>query len=203
MLYSQGHICIFNFHTKNTFGMKLHEHPEFYNPNHKFHNEEWARIPDMDAEYYISSIGRVRSFTRRANGRILKLRVSRLGYSRYSLLRDGTSRHASGHRMVALAFIPNPEGKPCVNHINNDPLDNRAENLEWCTHKENMAHSARQGRRPDFRGIKNPSSKLSPEQVMEIRATYSRGLGQVLGDRYGVSKTLIQKIARRELWKNI
>lgn len=63
------------------------------------------------------------------------------GYRRVNLYKNGTMKHYYVHRLVAAAFIPNPECLPVVNHINADPSDNRAENLEWCTQVRNIEHS--------------------------------------------------------------
>ena len=78
-----------------------------------------------------------------ANGVPLKLYKERNGYMRVWIIQNGKRVKASVHRLVAKAFIPNPENKPCVNHIDGNKENNCASNLEWCTHSENEKHSYR------------------------------------------------------------
>jgi hypothetical protein len=90
--------------------------------------------------YYVSSCGRVMNRSRK----ILKpwKRGQRKGtYLCITLCDDGRHRRIDVHRLVALHFVENPEDKPEVNHMDMDPFNNRAENLEWCTRSENMRHS--------------------------------------------------------------
>lgn len=61
------------------------------------------------------------------------------------LYKDGTRKAKQIHRLVAETYINNPENKPCINHIDGNPLNNTIENLEWCTHKENMQHAQKLG----------------------------------------------------------
>lgn len=106
---------------------------------------KWRRIKGIDTDdYSVSDDGRVRS-GRRGYSRLLVLQQSRKGYLCVTLRVRGRSRRFFAHRLVAAAFIPNPERKPHVNHLNGVKYDNRAENLEWCTASENQRHAHRNG----------------------------------------------------------
>lgn len=70
---------------------------------------------------------------------------TRTGYELVHLRKNNKRKASTIHRLVALAFIPNPENKPCVNHINGIKIDNRIENLEWVTLSENMKHAVKNG----------------------------------------------------------
>lgn len=72
--------------------------------------------------------------------------VVKRGYQRVTLCVEGKTQRHSVHRMVAETFIPNPESKPHINHIDNNPSNNTVSNLEWCTHSENMLHCYKQDR---------------------------------------------------------
>ena len=78
-------------------------------------------------------------------GKVLRPKTTTRGYLRLTVSVDGRVGDQYVHRIVAETYIPNPEGKPQVNHINGDKRDNRVENLEWCTAKENTAHAIRTG----------------------------------------------------------
>ena len=104
--------------------------------------EEWKRITlkNMEYNYFVSNLGRVKN----AKGLILKPWKSGLRKGTYycvRLSRHGFLKKEYVHRLVALHFVPNPNGKPEVNHLNLDHFNNRADNLEWCTRSENMMHS--------------------------------------------------------------
>jgi hypothetical protein len=93
----------------------------------------------------VSSEGRVKAVD---DGREIKICDNGRGYKQVFLMRNGKRHVRLLHRLVAEAFIPNPEGKPEVNHIDLDKGNNRVENLEWCTRSENLNHARANGHAP-------------------------------------------------------
>ena len=96
--------------------------------------EQWKAIDGYDVDYWISSLGRVYSKKRKI---ILKQSPNTNGYSTVALNKDKKSKTCMVHRLVASAFIPNPDNLPVVDHCNRCKTDNRASNLRWTTQKEN------------------------------------------------------------------
>ena len=103
--------------------------------------EQW-KIIDEYPNYQVSDLGRVMN---KKTGRVLNLDRRKDGYLQVDLLKDGKKKLFLVHRLVATAFIENPYNKPCVNHIDGCKSNNYVENLEWCSHSENMKHSYRTG----------------------------------------------------------
>ena len=126
-------------------------------------NEIWRPIKDYERLYEVSNLGRVSSLDRETidtigrkhyiKGRILKQGKDNHGYLVVALTKNGKSKTVRVHRLVAEAFIPNPENKPCIDHINTIKDDNRIENLRWATPKENMNNELTKDK---FEGENNP-----------------------------------------------
>ncbi|MBL7664476.1 MAG: HNH endonuclease [Bacteriovoracaceae bacterium] len=99
------------------------------------------RSIDGFSSYIISSDGIIKNLQ---TGKQLAIAPDNAGYLRVYLIRDNGRRSGQLiHRLLALAFIPNPDNKPCVNHIDGNKSNNDLKNLEWCTHKENTHHVIR------------------------------------------------------------
>lgn len=129
--------------------------------------ETWKDIPGYENHYQVSDMGNVRSLNflgHKGVIHLLKQTKSYDGYLRVPLTLNGTKRTLSTHILVAKAFIPNPEKKPQVNHIDGNKENNCVHNLEWVTGKENIQHAIRNGLRkaelPYYRtGANHPCSK--------------------------------------------
>lgn len=102
-------------------------------------HETWKEIDWTDGKYSVSDLGRMRN---NETGDVLKPSIRKRGYLKINLTVNGVRYSKSLHRLIATAFIPNPENKPEVNHINGIHDDNRVCNLEWVTPEENARHSA-------------------------------------------------------------
>lgn len=98
--------------------------------------EIWKDIENFEGLYQISSKGRIRRITK-TRKKLLKLCINNGGYYIANLCKNNKRTLVKVHQLVAQAFIPNPENKPCIDHINTDRTDNRVANLRWVTHKEN------------------------------------------------------------------
>lgn len=102
------------------------------------------------------------------------------------------------HRLVAEKYIPNPENKPQVNHIDGNPKNNRVENLEWVTQEENMAHAVKTGLQPTCE--EHPMAKLNWEKVNYIRKHPEMSKSE-LAEMFNVSKATINDIRKNRTWK--
>lgn len=109
-------------------------------------SESWRPVRGYEGEYEVSDMGRVKSL-KGGSGRILKPGRS-AGYPFINLLLNGHQRSSKIHRLVAEAFIPNPESLDTVNHIDGDKANNHVDNLEWASYSDNNTHAL-------YAGLKN------------------------------------------------
>lgn len=109
--------------------------------------EEWKDIVGYEGIYQISNLGNVKGFkfTSGYKEHLLKPLFDKDGYCKVNLYKDRKLKRVSIHRLVASTFIPNPENKPQINHIDGNKQNNSADNLEWVTSKENIRHSIEKG----------------------------------------------------------
>lgn len=105
--------------------------------------EQWKVVPGTDGALEVSSEGRIKSNLR--DGRILKATSDQKGYLRLRVTINRQKHSYKVHRLVAQAFVDNPQGRPQVNHKDGNKQNNRAENLEWVTNKDNAHHAMRNG----------------------------------------------------------
>jgi len=162
--------------------------------------EHYKQIKDYE-NYSVSNYGRIRNDK---TGRILKPRKDLCGYLYVGLYKNGVRKMLKVHRLVANAFIPNPENKRTVNHIDGNKINNFVENLEWCTHKENTHHAMDTGLK-DSKGEKHGRVKLSEKEVLEIRRIFATGdySQTTLGEMFDVSQQHVSDIINRKLWQHI
>lgn len=160
--------------------------------------EQWKDIDDYE-DYQISSSGNVIS-TKRGNRRQLVPFLNTKGYLFVNLCKNGKKKNFFIHRLVARAFLPNPENKTDVNHLDGNPLNNHLENLEWATRKENMQHAYAIGLA--HQGSDRSDAKLNNSQVIFIRENlYSLSCDE-LAKKFNVSKSAIIKIQLGKTYKN-
>lgn len=168
----------------------------------------WARVPGFGDKYFISDSGvlvstasrsRVKSPKDLSNtNHTIRPAIKKDGYYGVRLKGRGNSKNVYIHRLVAIAFIPNPDHKQQVNHKNGDKLDNRVENLEWVTARENTIHAWEHGLHGHIcRGLR----RLSDDEVVEIRR--SQETQRELARRYGVCQSTISSIKNRKRYKEV
>lgn len=169
----------------------------------------WKDIPGFEGFYQASESGKIKSLTRNKCDTVGRNRIfpetilepiNRRGYSHVSLYTTKL-RIRRVNRLVALTFIPNPENKSQVNHINGVKSDDRVINLEWATDKENKAHAFATGLKRGRRGEESNFSKLKSEDVLIIRT--SNESAKSLSVKHNVSISLISQIKNNKIWQHI
>lgn len=155
----------------------------------------YRKIEGVDGEYFIQPNGNVWKQTR-SGKKIVKQTLSK-GYYRINVKVGETHTSKAVHRLVAQAYIPNPENKPCVNHKDGVKTNNAASNLEWCTHAENTRHALE--RRLIKKGCESPSSILTKEQVELIKQCLEKDMSiNLVAKSFAVSRSAIDDIKHKK-----
>lgn len=167
--------------------------------------ELWKPVRGFGGRYDVSNFGRLRKWT---NQRGRKIDVPKLlnpykkhkrntrakSYSRVTLQHEFGPKCILVHRLVAEAFLQNPDRKLEINHINGDTLDNGVWNLEWVTTKENRAH------RSKF--LSEKGKKLDPHKVKQIRQLIDSGEKQILiAKKFNISPSHVSHIKKADYWR--
>ncbi len=164
--------------------------------------EIWKNVVGFEEQYEVSNLGNLRSKERfvkhwrggerKYKSNVKNIRLNDKGYFRCNLKNEGKRYDFTIHKLVALAFIPNEENKPFINHKNGIKTDNRVENLEWCSASENVTHAVKN------RLIK---TKLTDEQAKEIfnsQLSYRK-----LAKLYNITSGIVWRIKNKKAYKHL
>lgn len=157
-------------------------------------------VLNFEGRYLVTDDGKVWSNLR---NKFLKPGLDKDGYEIVCLHKNGVAYWFRLHRLIAKTFIPNPDGKPEINHIDGNKRNNSIDNLEWVTSSENKYHAFKHNLKEKTVGEKHGMHVLSNKQVQMIRFIY--GLGGVsqstIGKIYGVRQEQICRIVNYKSWK--
>ena len=160
-------------------------------------------IPNTNGKYFVTSDGCIISRSRKNfTDYVLTQRLNSSGYLYVDVKIQGKRKKLLVHRAIALAFLDNPDNKPCVNHKDGNKLNNYVSNLEWCTYSENMKHAISTGLNdvPKLSGERHPMHKLTETKVHQIRDLYDRGIScQVIAKQFEITK---EQVANIDIGKN-
>ena len=158
-------------------------------------------INGNETKYEVSNIGEVWSNIRH---KIIKSSMNKDGYLNTTITTSERDHRVGIHRLVAIAFVPNPDNKPQVNHINGNKTLNWVGNLEWVTQQENIQHAIDTGLRDGFLGVNSPKNIYPEETIHKICKMLEDGLSQkVIADELNINKGVVNSIKRKKMWKHI
>lgn len=175
--------------------------------------EIWEKLKNYEDSHQVSNLGKVRTVERTVKGlnglrkyksKLLTIFIRKKdSYCRICLCKNGEERIEYLHRIVAETFIENPENKPQVNHKNGIKSDNRVENLEWCTPKENTHHGFLTGLTTRYGGENSTNWYIPKEIVKELYklAHYSGRTLSSISEEYGTPISTISDIKHKRIRK--
>lgn len=154
--------------------------------------------------YEVDEEGNVFSLNYRSKGKEQKMKPNKdsVGYFRVSFRKPKIFKTKRVHRLVAETFIPNPQHKKFVNHKNGNKLDNRVSNLEWCSRSENEKHAFKIGLKSHV-GEKHNKSKLTEDNVKDIRLLHKIIKRKNLSNMFNVSIHCIDNVIYRKSWRHV
>lgn len=161
--------------------------------------EIWKHVFLYGANYEVSNTGRIKGRCKELN-----IRSDAYGYAIVTVGKKGNRRSMCMHRLVARLFVENKDDKPEVNHVDFDRMNCRADNLEWCTHKENIEYSTSHNRNASMPGEKNPNAKLKETEVREIRNMLDNDITvYAIAKKYNVGWQTVNHIKQGTTWNSI
>lgn len=181
-------------------------------------NERWLPVVGFEQTHLVSNLGNVSSVYREydgltptglpckfhVDGQVLGTRISNTGYLRVALAVNGRITTISVHRLVAMAFVPNLNNYPQVNHIDGKKTNNVPENLEWCTVSYNQNHAIRLGLVSHPLGSTRAFAKLTEDKIRKIRTQIASGRNQrEIAKEFGVCPSKITFIKQGKAWKHV
>ncbi len=164
--------------------------------------EIFKPIKGFEGLYEVSNFGRIKSLI---SCIYLKSFNSGDSYRSVGLRKEGVKHTTLVHTLVGKHFISNPNNLPELNHLDFDRANNRADNLEWVTHGDNIRYSYINGNRIGAKGEDNPKAKHTNESVLKIRELYKTGnyTQNELASMFNDKRNNIAKIILRERWSHI
>jgi hypothetical protein len=159
-------------------------------------------IPGTDGKYGATEDGTVYSLNYRNKGIVVPLKhiLTSLGYLKVTLFLNGTSKLYLVHRLVAKAFIPNPDNLEEVDHIDCNTLNNHVSNLQWVSRTQHVAKT----RQDVLNGAKSNRFKLTNDQIRDLRLDYAAGMPiKEMAIKYGIAAVNVSRIATGKRYPNI
>jgi hypothetical protein len=176
--------------------------------------EIWKDITGYEGLYQVSNFGRVKSLERKViqkDGGLFSVRETirkqfcAMGYLYVDLYKDFKKTKFRIHSLVAMAFLKNENNLIEINHKNGIKTDNQSENLEWCTHSDNLIHAFKTGLFISVKGENKLNSKLTNENISEIKSLYKTGnfSHRSLAKKFNVCSSTIHNILNNIKWKHL
>ena len=182
----------------------------FYKSASNLNKEIWLNVIGFENKYQVSNFGRVRSLWRKVNktDSIIKKEIilkplKTKSYLFVNLWLNGKNKQQYIHRLVATHFLQNTENKKEVNHIDGNKHNNKVNNLEWASPKENMHHAIK-NKLINNSGESNVTSKLKEKDVLEIREMFKNGVSRkYISEKYKITYSYVFRIGKKLMWRHI